>query len=54
MRGQSSKQYVTGVLLTLIGGAGLAGIEMDSHFFFWIFAITFSIGIGLCIAGYEK
>ena len=53
MRGQRNKLYVWGVFLTIIGGAGLAGIEMDSHIFFWIYAITFSAGIGLCLAGYE-
>ena len=53
MRGQKGKRYAIGFLLTLIGGAGLAGIEIDSDLFFWIYAIVFSTGIGLCIAGYE-
>ena len=54
MRGQTNKLYVIGWLLTIIGGSGLAGIEIDSYVFFWIYAITFSIGIGLCLAGDEK
>lgn len=54
MRGQTNKLYVAGWFLTIIGGTGLAGIEMDSHVWFWIYAITFSIGIGLCLAGYER
>lgn len=54
MKGQSNKLYVLGTFLILVGGAGLAGIEVDSHFFFWLYAITFSVGIGLCLAGYEK
>ena len=53
MRGQTNKLYLAGVLLTFLGGAGLAGIEMDSYIFFWIYAIMFSTGIGLCLAGYE-
>jgi len=54
MRGQTGKKYVAGVILTFIGGAGLAGIEMDSHIFFWIYAVMFAVGVGLCFAGYEK
>lgn len=54
MRGQTNKLYAFGVLLAIIGGVGLAGIEMDSHVLFWVYAITFSVGVGLCFAGYEK
>ena len=54
MKGQKSKPYLWGVLLTMIGGAGLAGIEIDSDVLFWTYAIIFSIGIALCLVGYEK
>lgn len=51
---QKGRTYVTGCALTFIGGAGLAGIEIDSNLLFWIYAIFFSVGIGLCLIGYEK
>ena len=51
---QKGRTYVIGWLLTIIGGTGLAGIEIDSDFLFWTYAIIFSIGLGLCLAGYEK
>ena len=54
MKGQTSKLYVIGWILTLIGGVGLAGIEVDSDLLFWIYAIVFSTGLGLCLAGYER
>lgn len=54
MKGQTNKLYVLGWFLTIIGGTGLAGIEIDSDLLFWVYAITFSIGLGLCLAGYEK
>jgi len=54
MKGQTNKLYVVGWFLTIIGGTGLACIEVDSDILFWTYAITFSIGLGLCLAGYEK
>ena len=54
MKGQTNKLYVLGWILTIIGGTGLAGINVDSDLLFWIYAIIFSTGIGLCLAGYEK
>ena len=51
---QKGRAYVTGWLLTIIGGTGLASIEVDSDLLFWTFAILFSVGIGFCLAGYEK
>ena len=54
MKGQTSKIYVLGWILTIIGGTGLAGINVDSDLLFWIYTIIFSTGIGLCIAGYER
>ena len=52
MKGQTSKLYVLGWILTIIGGMGLAGINVD--LLFWIYTIVFSAGIGLCLTGYEK
>ena len=54
MKGQKSKPYVTGLFLTIVGGTGLACIEIESDLLFWIYAIVFSIGIALCLVGYEK
>ena len=51
---QKGRTYVIGWLLTIIGGTGLACIEVDSDLLFWIYAIIFSIGLGLCLIGYEK
>lgn len=50
---QKGRAYVTGLILTIIGGTGLACIEVDSDLLFWIYAIVFSIGFTLCIAGYK-
>ena len=51
---QKGRAYVTGLLLTIIGGTGLACIEVDSDLLFWTYAILFSIGFGLCLVGYEE
>lgn len=51
---QKGRAYLTGVILAIIGGTGLVGIQMDSDVLFWIYAVTFSIGIGFCLAGYEE
>lgn len=51
---QKGSRYALGVLMVLIGGSGLAEISTSNHGCFWLCAITFSIGIGLCLAGFEK
>jgi len=48
------KAYAVGCLLTLVGGSGLAEISTSNHGCFWLCAITFSIGIGMCIWNYQK
>lgn len=50
---QKGRKYVWGWFLTLIGGLGLCEIKIDSDLLFWTYAVIFSIGIGLCLAGYE-
>ena len=54
MRGQSNKLFIAGVLLMMFGGAGLAEISTSNHGCFWLCAVMFSVGIGLCLAGYER
>ena len=54
MRGQSNKLFIAGVLLMFFGGAGLAEISTSNHGCFWLCAVMFSVGIGLCLAGYER
>ena len=51
---QKGRVYVTGLFLTILGGCGIANISVDSDLLFWIFAITFSIGMGCCFAGYQR
>lgn len=51
---QKGKKYAIGVLMVLIGGAGLAEISTSNHGCFWLCAIVFSVGIGVCLAGYER
>lgn len=51
---QKGRKFAIGVLMVTLGGAGLAEISTSNHGCFWLCAITFSIGIGLCLAGYEK
>ena len=52
MRGISNKTYALGVLLTLLGGSGLAEISTSNHGCFALCVTMFSIGFSLCIAGY--
>lgn len=47
-------KYAIGVLLLTFGGAGLAEIETSSHGCFWLCNLMFCIGIGLCLAAYER
>lgn len=52
MRGISNKLYATGVLLVIIGGAGISDATSDIGF--WIYAILFGLGFGFCLAGYTR
>ena len=51
---QKGRKFAIGVLLILLGGSGLAEISTSNHGCFWLCAIMFSVGIGLCLAGYER
>lgn len=51
---QKGRVYVMGLMLTILGGCGIANISVDSDILFWTFAIIFSIGVGCCCAGYER
>ena len=46
------KSYGIGCLLLLTGGSGLAEISTSNHGCFWLCAVMFSVGIGLCIWSY--
>ena len=48
------KVYGIGVLLTLVGGSGLAQIQMDADGCFWLFAVLFSVGLAICIGSFEN
>lgn len=50
---QKGRAYFTGAILTLVGGTGLAEIQMTSHGCFWLCAITFSVGLAMCIWSYK-
>lgn len=50
----TGKQYGIGVLLTLLGGSGLAEIEVTNHGCFWLCTIAFAVGLALCITSYIK
>lgn len=49
-----SKSYGIGVLLTLLGGSGLAEISTSSHGSFLLCAVMFSVGLGLCLWSYKR
>ena len=49
-----SKTYGIGVLLTLLGGSGLAEISTSNHGCFWLCASMFAVGFSLCIAEYIR
>lgn len=51
---QKGSKYALGVLMVLLGGSGLAEISTSNHGCFWLCAIVFSVGIGLCLAGYKR
>lgn len=38
-----------GVMLVIIGGAGLAQIQMDANGCFWLFAVAFALGVAMCL-----
>ena len=48
------KRYGVGALMVLLGGSGLAEISTSNHGCFWLCAVVFSVGIGLCLWSYEK
>ena len=50
----SNKYYGIGVLLTLLGGAGLAEISTSNHGCFALCAVMFSVGIAMCIRSYGR
>ena len=54
MKSVNKSSYGVGVLLMLLGGSGLAEIETSNHGCFWLCAVMFSVGIGLCIWSYKK
>lgn len=51
---QKGSKFCAGALMIILGGAGLAEISTSNHGCFWLCAIVFSVGIGLCLAGYER
>ena len=51
---QKGEKFAIGVLMIFCGGSGLAEISTSNHGCFWLCAITFSIGVGFCLAGYER
>ena len=54
MKSVNKSSYGIGALLMLLGGSGLAEIETSNHGCFWLCAVMFSVGIGLCIWSYRK
>ena len=49
-----SKIYGIGVLLLLVGGAGLAEISTSSQGSFWLCNIVFSLGVAMVITSYKN
>lgn len=48
---KGSKQVI-GAILTLFGGSGLAEISTSNHGCFWLCAVMFAVGFGMCLKGY--
>lgn len=48
---KGSKQVI-GAVLTVFGGAGLAEISTSNHGCFWLCAVMFAVGFGMCLKGY--
>lgn len=46
------KTYCYGVLLTVLGGAGLAEISTSNHGCFLLCAVMFAVGFVICLMGY--
>lgn len=46
------KAYGIGCLLLIAGGSGLAEISTSNHGCFWLCAVMFAAGIGMCIWSY--
>lgn len=51
---QKGRMFAIGVLFVTLGGSGLAEIATSNQGLFWACAIIFSIGFGLCLAGYGR
>jgi len=49
-----TKLYGIGVLLTFIGGAGLAEISTSSHGNFILCATLFSVGVAICLTEFIR
>ena len=49
-----SKTYGIGVLLTLLGGSGLAEISTSNHGCFALCVVMFAIGFAMCLTAYLK
>jgi len=45
-------RQVIGAILTVFGGAGLAEISTSNNGCFWLCAVMFSVGFGMCLMGY--
>jgi len=54
MRGKSDKQYLAGVILSLLGGASLADHVTNGVGTFPISAVIFGLGIAICIRSYIR
>lgn len=48
---KGSKQVI-GAILILFGGSGLAEISTSNHGCFWLCAVMFAVGFGMCLKGY--
>lgn len=51
---KSESLYAKGVLLTVLGGAGLAEISTSNHGCFWLCATVFAIGFVMILWSYKK
>ena len=54
MNKNKGSKAVLGAVLTIFGGAGLAEISTSNHGCFWLCAVMFAIGFGMCLAGYRR
>ena len=50
----SKRLYGLGVLMTLLGGSGLAEISTSSHGSFAICTVMFAIGLAICLTDFIK